>query len=161
MDPQNITNEEPDKQVRELPEPTVPKSTPQLEPVVHVMNEKQKRHLPTLVGYILAAFLVAIAVVWFGRWLYQKTTHKTTQPAPTANTSKVPDQPTNNTTAGQTTSGSPTFTSSTNTNNNSTSNTSTNSQLPNSGPGDVIAIFIGASVVFGGIHYLFSLRHSS
>lgn len=156
MDQEDKTSQEPEKQIRDLPEPTVPEPTSQPEPVVHVMHEQDKRHLPTLVGYILAAFLVAIAVVWFGRWLYQKTTHKIPQPTPAANTNKVPAQPTNNPPANSTSSGS-----STNVSPGSGSNTATNSQLPNSGPGDVVAIFIGASVVVGGLHYIYSLRRSS
>lgn len=133
-------------------------------PTIHEFHENPGRRWPTVIGYMLAALLVAIAVVYLGRWIYHKTTHRSTI-TPAANSNKVPAVPTGAATPNQS---QPSTTANPNLGTNSNSSTSQNQtspstapgQLPNNGPGDVVAIFLGASLIFGGLHYLLSIRRS-
>ncbi|MBI2589034.1 hypothetical protein HYW35_02425 [Candidatus Saccharibacteria bacterium] len=137
-------------------------------PVVHEFHEKPGRRWPIVVAYLLAALIVAVIVVYLARWIYHKTTHQTTKPVPAANTSKVPEAPVTTVTPNQTPSSATTPSSGTSpdsssgavANQNQTPQSGANGQLPNSGPGDVVAIFLGVSLIFGGLHYLLSLRRS-
>ena len=95
--------------------------------------------------YIILALLVATVVVFAGRWIYQQITDK--KPAPPAGTGQgqapappEPTQPTTPSPGGQPSAG---------------------GQLPNNGPGDVVALFVGTAIVVGGLHYLYSLRRQS
>jgi hypothetical protein len=89
--------------------------------------------------YAIAAFLVAVALVFGARWIYRSihnnneqtvkqpvsTNQNPQQPAPPTPTTNTPSQPNNST-----------------------------NDLPNNGPGDVVALFIGSSAVAAGLHYL-------
>lgn len=111
----------------------------------HEFHEQDGRHWPVTLMYIVLAFLVACLVVFAGRWIYRKTTHQTTTSgAPsTSDNNKPPSTPQSGTT------GSPTS---------GTGQSQTTSQLPNNGPGDVAAIFVGVSLATAGIHYIVSIR---
>lgn len=128
--------------------PTPPPVTPVEPPVLqHEFHEYEGRRWPVILIYIILAFLAAVAIVFAGRWIYHKTTHqtaKTTKPE-AADTSKLPAAPPGNNSA--------------NTNPSTTkSTTPTNGQLPNNGPSDVVAIFVGTALAVGGLHFIYTLR---
>jgi hypothetical protein len=128
--------------------PTPPAAAPVELPVLqHEFHEREGRRWPVILIYTVLAFLVAVAVVFAGRWIYHKTTHqttKTTKPE-AADTSKLPAVPSGSTSA--------------NTNPSTTQNTTPASgQLPNNGPGDVVAIFVGTALAVSGLHYIYTLR---
>lgn len=138
--PINITDNTP------TPPPAVPPMPPVMPDEFHV---HENRRWPVLLVYTILALLVAVMVVFAGRWIYRKTTNHTAKTT-TTNQGNVPAAP-------------PTNTESNNpTNSNSTGAEgkpiTTNGQLPNNGPGDVVAIFVGATLVVGGLHYLYGLR---
>lgn len=140
--PINITDNVP------APQPAPPVETPVVPPVLlHEFHEQEGRRWPVILVYTLLAFLVAVAVVFAGRWVYRKATHQTTKTTST-NQGSVPVAPTANTPANNPPSGA----------SSNQTPTSTNGQLPNNGPGDVIAIFIGTALAVGGLHYLYGLR---
>jgi hypothetical protein len=134
--PINITDNVP------APPPAVPPIPSAME---HEFYEHKGRRWPTILAFVLLAFLVTLLVVFTGRWIYNKTTHKTSKTtAPeTSNTSALPATPTPSTSTGGVT---------------AQSTTSTSSQLPNNGPGDVAAIFVGTALAMGGLHFLYNLR---
>lgn len=136
--PINITDNVP------TPPPTIPVAPPVLQ---HELHEHEGRRWPVILVYALLAFLVAVAVVFAGRWVYRKATNHTAKTTST-NQGSVPTAPTANAPANNPPSGA------------SSNQTppSTNSQLPNNGPGDVMAIFVGTALAVGGLHYLYGLR---
>ncbi len=113
-------------------------------PDMQEFHEDGGRRLPMIILYIILAFLVAVLVVFAGRWVYKKVTHKDKPSVPVkTQPMKTPSLPTGNPTPAP--SATPT----------------TNGQLPNNGPGDVVALFVGTALVIGGLHYLYSLRRAA
>lgn len=160
MEPDNLNDTKTKPETDAPKEPFKFKPAQEHDPVVHVMHEQKARKLLTIAVYILAAFLVSVIVIWFGKWLYDKTAKPSTGPAVSANTAKVPEQPTTTSSNNQSSTSPTPTTPPANTGTTANPSTTASTQLPNSGPGDVVAIFIGASVVFGGLHYIYSLRRS-
>jgi cytoskeletal protein RodZ len=116
--------------------------------------------------YMIIALLFALAVVFFGRWLYHRI-HKSSTPAPTSQPAAAPATPS---TPSNNSSNSSTQNTSNNSSNSSSSNstpaqnsttTPSNGQVPNTGPGNVVALFVGTAVLIGGLHYVYSLRRIS
>ena len=124
--------------------PSPPPAVPVVPPVSpHEFHEHEGRRWPVILIFTSLAFLVALLVVFAGRWIYRKTTHQpaqTTKPE-TSDSNKLPAAPPANSNSGTT-----------------QNTTPTNGQLPNNGPGDVIAIFVGTAFVVGGLHFLYTLR---
>jgi uncharacterized membrane protein YraQ (UPF0718 family) len=117
------------------------------------------RRWPVLVAYVIAALLVATAVVFIGRWVYHQVSNsddsknvstrqgiKSTNPSQQAPAqSAAPKNPSGNGTATPPSkSGSPASPSPGN--------------LPNNGPGEVIALFIGSSAIAATLHYAVTTR---
>lgn len=109
------------------------------------------RRLPLLLLYIFLAILVAILVVFGGRAIYRHYHNKSSTNVKTvpANTKELPKEPGSNKSNG--TSGSTATNNSSNKNN---INKSNNAALPNSGPGNIMAIFVGSTAIAGGVHYV-------
>lgn len=124
--------------------PTTPPAAPVVPPVLqHEFYEHEGRRWPVILIYTSLAFLVALMVVFAGRWIYRITTHQpaqTTKPE-TSDSNKLPAAPPADSNSGAT-----------------QSTTPTTGQLPNNGPGDVVAIFVGTVLVVGGLHFLYTLR---
>ena len=102
--------------------------------------------------YVILAFVVALLVVLAGRWIYRAATHqtaKTTKPGTSSNNKLPPATPTGNQQPGSNVISSPTPAAGQN---------QTGGKLPNNGPGNVVAIFVGTAVVVGGLHFLYNLR---
>lgn len=137
-------------------------------PVVHEFHERPGRRWPTALGYLLAALIVAIIVVYLARWIYHKVSpanKPSSSPASNVGGNPPPPQPATPSQAPAASGQSPSSASSSGLSANtgqtgqpSTGQYGVSGQLPNSGPGDVVAIFVGVSLIFGGLHYLVSLR---
>ncbi|GEM_PF-529427 len=138
------------------PPPVVP-AVPPISP--HEFHEHEGRRWPVILIYTVLAFLVALLVVFAGRWIYRKSTHHTSKPITTQG--NVPPAPTtSNQKQGQGTN--PTSGAGQNQTTQTTPQTAANNtQLPNNGPGDVVAIFIGTALAVGGLHYIYSLRRQA
>lgn len=135
--------------------PTPPPAVPSMPPAYpHEFHEREGRHWPVALVYIVMAFLVALLVVFAGRWIYRKAIHSTTNTTKSGipDQSKVPAVPPANTPPNNPSSGV------SNNQNTQTTPTTASGQLPNNGPGDVIAIFVGTALAVGGLHFLYNLR---
>jgi cytoskeletal protein RodZ len=103
---------------------------------------------------IVAGLVLVILLVLFARWLYHKVHSSSSQPTVSV-TSQPNDSGTASNQPGTSTQAQPS-------NNSNTSKSSTsatpNSGLPNSGPGNVVAIFAGSTLAAAGLHYIVSLR---
>jgi cytoskeletal protein RodZ len=139
-----------------------PDAPPPLEPAVeedHLLTDGGDKHMARkwlqLIGYILMALIIALILVFGVRWIYRSVTHKSdTSTTSTQDQSQYP----NNTTPQPGTTKTPTTTPTTApTTTPSTSSTST-TNLPNNGPGDVVAIFLASSIAAAGLHYIISVR---
>ena len=109
-------------------------------------HERAPRRWPLLLGYIIAALIVAAIVVFGARAIY----HHYHKPAVKAVPVSVKVVRPGSTTKGSTGSSSKSSPSSSN------NSQTTGSNLPNSGPGQVAAIFISSSAAAAGAHYLIS-----
>ena len=105
-------------------------------------HQRAPRRWPLLLGYVLAALIIALVIVFGARAIYHHYHKPTVKTAPTARTTGRPGA-TNSTTSSSGSASS------------STSGSQTaNSNLPNSGPGQVVALFAISSTVAAGGHYL-------
>jgi uncharacterized membrane protein YraQ (UPF0718 family) len=115
------------------------------------LRDERYRWLALLL-YGLAAFIVAVLLVFGVRWIYRSVhdnnSPPTQQPVSTNNNPQPPAVPVPP-------SGSQ------NQSNNSSANTNSNNTVPNSGPGDVAALFIGTSAAAAGLHYFIRARKIS
>jgi cytoskeletal protein RodZ len=144
---------------------------------IEYRDESSGRRIVSLIVYIVLALVVATMVVLAGRWVYHRFSNNS-GPAPTTiapegtkqgvttptpnPTSPSPSTKTPATgTAPTPTSPSPTYGGNGKTtpapSNNPTS-TPTPTALPNNGPGDAIALFLGVSFVSAFAHFTYKLR---
>lgn len=127
-------------------------------------SSNAKRWL-TLLIYIVVALAVAVLVVLAGRWLYHQV-HDTSSPNPAPVAPKSTDQgkkaapnsssgskPGSNQSGGSKSGGT--------SSNNGNKPAPSPGALPNNGPGDVIALFIGSSLAAAGLHYAIALRRAN
>ncbi len=139
------------KSEEETPELTPPEAPP---PLVTPPDETEERHWRSLAIYAILALLVAIGVVFGGRWIYHQFNKPATKPAPTRPTSPPSTAPSTPTKPSPTPSPIP-----------STSQgqpaAGQGGQIANTGPGDVVAIFIAASLAAAALHYIITLRRPS
>lgn len=159
------TETEPVETTENKPAATAPLIPP---PVVHEFHERPGRRWPVVIGYLLAALLVAIAVVYLARWIYHKVSPANKPlsiPASNVSGNPPPSPPATPSQTPAANSQSPGSGSSSGLSSNtgqsgqtSTRQSGASGQLPNSGPGDVVAIFVGVSLIFGGLHFLYGLR---
>lgn len=117
------------------------------------------RSWPMLAALAVAALAFAVLVVLAGRWAYNHWHHKGV--STTASTSSVAQRPNfdnsgSNPASKGGGSGSPSSGSSSNNNQGKTGTTP--SQLPNNGPGDVVALFIATSLLAYVLHFTLSRR---
>ena len=154
------TSAPPLPELEPLPQPPADTSVPTPPPSIplapqYEFHEREERRWPVVLMYIILAFLVAAAIVFAGRWVYQRVSNNNAKPASPTTTPQtqgqgaVPSPP-----AGL----SPT---SPEAGANQNVPVATNGQLPNNGPGDVIAIFAGTAVIVGGLHFIYNLRKKS
>lgn len=137
--------------VEPTPRPESIITIPELHEETH---EHEGRRWPVITMYMAMALVVAAIVVLAGSWIYKKATHqspKVNKPV-SGNQGQGPAAPPTNTPASNPPSGA------SSNQNTQTTPTTPNGQLPNNGPGDVIAIFIGTALAVGGLHFLYNLR---
>jgi cytoskeletal protein RodZ len=140
---------------------------PEPEPRYHteILPVKREEHgqtwLRTLVS-ILVGLILIVLIVLLARWIYHKAHHSSVAVNPPTTAQNSPATSSSNTASGRppasSSSGTPATASP---NNSASSSAAANSNLPNSGPGDVAAIFAGTALAATGLHYIVSLRRFS
>ncbi len=74
--------------------PAVPPQTPSPQPVPYEFHKREGRHWPLLLAYGLAALLLAIGLVFGGRWAYRELKNDKSAPQTVpADTNKLPSAP--------------------------------------------------------------------
>ncbi len=122
-------------------------------------HEEAPRRWPMLVVYLIITLIVATLLVFGARAIYRhyhktsvKTTSATTRPTFSGSSASGSSANKNNSSANSNKS-------------NGSGASSTNGQvatsLPNSGPGQVMGLFVGATLAAAGLHYIVNLRRSS
>lgn len=131
-------------------------------PIVTQVHRREGRRWTILATYLIVALLVAAGVVFGGRWIYHKV-HKSNnaQPAP-ASGGKVPQAPTstNKQSGASSSTNKPSTSSGQSSSSQPPTSTPQGGQITNTGPGDVIAIFVASSLAAAALHYIISLRRS-
>ncbi|HET6864153.1 MAG TPA: hypothetical protein VFH37_03080 [Candidatus Saccharimonadales bacterium] len=148
-----IEETEAEKQQGRLPQPEPRYNTA----ILPVKRTEHGQAWVRLAAAIVGAVILVILIVLLARFIYHKAHNHATPNTPTAqNTPAVSNNKQPASTAPKSTSNSSSNSSSTTT----TQPTSTKSttQLTNTGPGNVVAIFVGSSLIAGGLHYLISVR---
>lgn len=102
-----------------------------------------------ILGAVLAAIIILFLLAILARWIYHLVTNDN-QPAP-------PTSQNNPASSGQKKQPGATNTPAPSDNSGSSA-TGGNQNLPNNGPGDVAAIFVGVSLAAAGLHFIYSLR---
>lgn len=133
--------EEEEREEEKAPEAPPPLTVPP--------EEEEGRHWLRPWIYGILALAVVVLVVFGGRWIYHQASKPISKPTPTRPTSPPPSPTTKPTqppstapsgqSAGQTAAGQ-------------------GGQITETGPGDVVAIFIGASLAAAALHYIYQLR---
>jgi hypothetical protein len=134
-------------------EPATPVTASRTLNADHVETHRTRPPLLRLLAGILAILIIAALLVLGARWIYHKT-HHTVKPAP-ANTKSLPRIP-----AGSTNKTSPSSPQTAGSTSKSSPAAGTKTPITNTGPGDVVAIFVGAGLAAAGLHYVWSLRRS-
>ncbi|MBI4034684.1 hypothetical protein HY380_02170 [Candidatus Saccharibacteria bacterium] len=114
----------------------------------HEFHQHEGRRWPAIAAYLVAALIVAALIVLGTRAIYQAVTDNEPAPTPANN---VPEPPSGEETKkpGNRTAGQP-----------STGATPGTAVVPNTGPGNTVAIFTAVAIVSGGLHYLYQLRRA-
>jgi hypothetical protein len=129
----------PDKIERGVNAPSAPE-LPTVPPLTTEFHEHDGRRWPTIIVYLIIALFVAALIVLVSRTIYRSFHHSQPEPTPTTN---IPQEPATDTTKKTT---------------KPTSTSSNTAPVPNTGPGDTVALFVGTALVAGGLHYLYQLR---
>lgn len=110
----------------------------------------------------LAALIIILIIVFGGRWLHHELSHNN-GPKPTpANTKQLPAVPNGTTNSkAKTNSNNSSADNSAGANSTPTPTTSGNSNLPNTGPGNDLAIFLVIAFAAASLHYIAGLRARS
>ncbi len=122
-----------------------------------------------LAAAIVLGVILIVLIVLLARWIYHKAHNHaepnppTSQNTPAVSSNNPPASPAPGSQPGSPSGSSSSSSSASNSSGSSSSSSSnagksTPSQITNTGPGDVAAIFVGASLVAGGLHYLISVR---
>lgn len=149
-----IEETEAEKQQGRLPEPEPRYKTA----VLPVKRTEHGQAWIRLAAAIVGAVILVILIVLLARLIYHKAHNHATPNTPAAqNTPAVSNNKQPASTAPKATSNSSSNSSGSSAATPSTGTKST-TQLTNTGPGNVVAIFVGSSLAAGGLHYLISVR---
>lgn len=140
-----------------------PNIAPELENYYQAEN-RRRTWLAWVLGFATLAVtvLVALGLFFGGRYAYQKITKKSPNPTNTSQTENtenaVDDESSSNTPADSSSTQSTNTSPSTNTNNATPTPTTnqTNTNLPNTGPSDIIAVFVAVSMLAYILHRKFA-----
>ena len=137
--------------------PTPPPALPQVPQYEYhdEYHEHEGRRWPVVLMYVVLAFLVAATIVFTGRWVYQKVSNNNAKPASPTTTPQTQGQGAASSPPADPLPSSPAASA------NQNVPVAINGQLPNNGPGDVLAIFVGTAVLIGGVHFIYNLRKKS
>lgn len=139
-------------------EPVVEREVVTDEPRTIPTREVRQFNSPGLLRGIILAIIAVIAVVLLillARWIYHSV-HNTSDTTPASGNLTVQSPGASRQTANPQSSSS--SNSSSSPSSAGQSSASAKSSLPNNGPGDVAAVFAGASLAAAGLHYIISLR---
>jgi hypothetical protein len=119
-----------------------------------------------IILFFLLAVVIVILFVLLARWIYHSVhdSGKNTSGTSSRQTALSSDSSKNQSTQSQQNAqsgGNSNATTSPSNPPTGSSGTATNNTLPNNGPGNVAAVFVGASLVAGGLHYLIKVRRLS
>ena len=146
---------------REAEQGALPEPEPRYKPVE--LPAKRSEHGQAWIRIAAAtvvAVILVILIVLLARFIYHKA-HNHAGPAP-AVTQNTPAISNNNPKTSPAPAASPTPSSSNSNGANTGQNAGSNSsKISNTGPGNVVAIFAGASLAAAGLHYLVSVRRSA
>ena len=104
-------------------------------------HEMVGRRWPLIALHLLAALIIATSVVYLGRWIYRSSVHTTKTPGKLKNISLKQTS--------QSPSGSQ-----------PAANSATNN-LPNNGPGNLVAVFGVTAASAGSLHYVIKRRRGA
>jgi hypothetical protein len=108
---------------------------------MHEFHEYEGRRWPVILAYVLASLAVAVALIFSVRWAYRLSIgHSVKKPA-TGHLKKI---------SLKIAPGS-----------NAIAKGSSAPNLPNNGPGDVAAVFVGSAAAGGGVHYIIKRRRDA
>lgn len=122
------------------PELNPPASPP---PLITEYHEHDGRRWPTILVYLVIALIAAALIALAARTIYRATHHANPVKNPPTN---VPSPPGANPAKHN------------HKNAGSKRSNSNTGAVPNTGPGNTIALFIGVSLVVAGLHYVYQLR---
>ncbi|HSW78798.1 MAG TPA: hypothetical protein VLF88_02165 [Candidatus Babeliales bacterium] len=133
---------------------------------VREVSISNRPSLLRMILFFLLAVVIVILFVLLARWIYHSVQDSGKNPTTTSSgqTTLSPNvSKEQSTQSQQNTQSSGNVNAPTSPNNPTTgsSGTKTNNTLPNNGPGDVAAVFVGASLAAGGLHYLIKVRRFS
>lgn len=109
-------------------------------------QNSNERRWPLLLAALAAALLIALALFYTGRWAYRSifgNDEPNPKPVQPTNTNLNPQQPAKPQPTPAPAPPPPT------------------SQIPDSGPGDVMALFVGTTLAAAGLHYIVSVRRGT
>lgn len=139
-----MADENKSKPLRQAP-PSMPP------PIITETHVRAGRPWLALIIYLLIALAVAAIIVFGGRWLYHQFRDEPTKKVTTSDSNKAPEPPAvsdNN--------------KSTDSSSNSNNNPSpASNKISDTGPGNVIALFVTVTIAVAGLHYIASLRKTS
>lgn len=142
---------EDDKEL-ETPKATPPETPP---PIITSVQRREGRQWLMLLVYLLIALVVAGLVVLGGRWVYNQV--RDDRPAEVANndSDRTPEAPAPSpqpTPSPQESTPPPSTT--------PPSSSTERDEISNTGPSGVVVLFITATIVAAGLHYILSLRRA-
>jgi cytoskeletal protein RodZ len=117
--------------------------------VYRIHKPEDGQSLVQTIIMIIGGIILVVLLVLFARWVYHKV-HNTDNAANTSGTLQI-NEPSSSSNPKPNTTTSPTPSSTPQT-------TPQNNALPNNGPGNVIALFAGATLATAGLHYIISVR---
>ena len=148
-----IQETEAEKRQGPLPEPELRHTA-----VLPVEKTEHGQAWLRLLAAILVGLVLVILIVLLARWIYHSTHHaaqtaiNTTKQQAAKTSQKVTNgesQTTDNTSSSSSSSGS------------STTTTTNGGKITNTGPGNVLAVFVGSSLAAAGLHFIISVRRQA
>jgi cytoskeletal protein RodZ len=137
-------------------------------PIVTQTRAREGRPWLALLVYLIIALAVAAIIVLGGRWVYHKVRNEPAQETATTSTNKTAEQKaaTEGEKSQSSSSSKKNSASSAGQSSSSESQSSSNSsqdaeELANTGPGQVVALFVTVTLAASGLHYIYRLRQTT
>ena len=144
-------NHNPDLDLEDTAQPAAPAEEAKTEPaqivppvppplIQHEYHQHDGRRWPSIIIFIVIALALATLVVFSARGIYHHFHHKNHH-GTSQSSGSVPSQPSGSTST-------------------KTKHHKSNSAVPNTGPGNVLELFVGTVFVVTSIHYIYQLRRT-